>query len=177
MSNTNGSYGYSTPLPAPRTAPPVAVPRLLSLAVGVSLAASGLYLATAVLGFLSGRAALESELRAGVGVDSQDLLTTLAGPAIDAAYGTLKMRAGIIGVLAVVAVLLAFAALRASLVARIALVLTLLVALAVALRTVTDVYPGTGIGTGWAAIALTPVAAVMLFLPAVNRYRSASRSR
>jgi len=178
MSNDYGSYGYTTPLPAPRAAAaPPTPPRLLPLAVGAALAAAALYLVTAVLAFVSGRAAVESAIRVGVGADLQDLVNTVAGPAIDAAYGTIKTRAMIIAFFAVVAVVLALVALRASLVARIVVAVSLLLALAVTARAVTDIFPGAAKGTGWAAVALSLVAVVMLFLPAVNRYATARRAR
>jgi hypothetical protein len=151
---------------------------MLALAVGAALVVAVTTLLTQMLGLAGGRAAVEAELTSRLGDDAvlaAGLVDGLVTAAVDEAYRTIMVRAGIGIFLAVVALVLALLSRGASLVARILLTLTLLVSALLTLVVVADVFPTAGRLVGSLALLLTPVAVVLLFLPPVNRYRTARR--
>jgi hypothetical protein len=120
------------------------------------------------------RAAVEDELGAELGSQVAEL-PALFDAAVAEAQDTLETRAFLgIGVAVVVLVLTAVA-MRGGRVARGFLVAFLALGALLMLRSVTDVFPSTATAVGWVAILLAPVAAVLLFLPGVGRYRAARR--
>jgi hypothetical protein len=168
---------YGNPAPARPAAVAVRRPRLLTVVVGAALLVAVLHLVTAAIGFVSGRAAVQAELESGLDPVAKKLAGTLAAAAVDSAYDTIKARAVVLAVLAVVVAVLALASLRkASMVARICLVVALFVAVGASALAAGDVYPEAGVVTAGLAIVLSLPVAVVLFLPPVNRYRTAGRA-
>ncbi|MFN0283337.1 MAG: hypothetical protein ACKVZ6_15360 [Kineosporiaceae bacterium] len=177
-SAAGGPYlGYPAD-PRPTASGPASVagrPRTLTLALGAALAVAVTTLLTQLLGLATGRAAVEEELTSQLG-DDADLVSGLVTAAVDEAYRTITVRAGIGIFFALVALVLVLLSRGASLVGRILLALTLLVSALLTLVVVADVFPAAGKLVGALALLLTPVAVVLLFLPPVNRYRAARRT-
>jgi hypothetical protein len=163
------------PAPAPAAALPPTRPKVLTLAVTTSLATGLLTLVAQALGLLGGKGAIEDELTTALGADG-DLVGGLVAAAVDEAYRTIQVRAGLGVFLAVVVLVLALASRNASRAARILLAVTLTVSALLTLVVVADVFPTAGVVAGALALLLTPVALVLLFLPPANRYRTARRA-
>lgn len=149
-------------------------PGLLTAAVVASGLSALLVIISQVLSFATGKTVIQDSLRDQLGSAAADLANSLFQAELDDAYGTLKSRAIIGIVLAVIVLLFTMLALRGGIGARITLTIALLLMAGLMIVSVGDVFPSAGKALGTVAIILAPVAIILMFLPAVNAY---SRSR
>ena len=159
----------SLPLPAARTAAP-SRPGVLVAALATSAAVAVLTVVSHLLVLAGGEAAVREAVLAELPADASQF-TSLIDVAVAEARDTLQARAMAGIAVAVVVLLLTAAASRAGRVARAALVLFLLVDALLMLRSVTDLFPSGAQVPGMAAVILAPVAALLLLMPPVGRYR------
>ncbi|MFL6076924.1 MAG: hypothetical protein ACJ73S_26315 [Mycobacteriales bacterium] len=146
-------------LPVESGAP--ARPRTLTGGVMLAALTAALGVLSAVVIFTQGRSFLRGKLPRGALYDA----------IVDDAYSTLKSRAVIGLVLAVLVALFTLLARKAALWARIVLTLVLLSYGGLAVREATDTCPGLAKGVDWLSVVVGLVAIVLLFLPANSRYR------
>jgi hypothetical protein len=155
---------------------PAKKPGLVTASVAVAALSAFLVIISQVISLATGKDLLKDSLRDALGASAADLAGQLFQAELDDAYGTLKSRAilGIIGALLVL--LFAFLARKASIGARVTLALMLLITAGLTIVSVRDIFPSAGKAMGGAAIALSVVAIVLLFLPAVNQYERTRKS-
>jgi uncharacterized membrane protein YbaN (DUF454 family) len=134
-------------------------------AVVLAAATAALGVLSAVVIFTQGKSFLRGQLPRGAVYDAL----------VDDAYSTLKGRAIIGLVLAVLVGLFTLLARKAALWARIVLTLVLLCYGALAWREATDTCPGLAKGLDWLSVAVGVVAIVLMFLPATSAYRKQLR--
>jgi hypothetical protein len=144
-------------------------PVIVTGAVVLAAATAVLGVLSAVVIFTQGRSYLEGQLPGGAAKDP------FAGALIDDAYSTLKGRAIIGLVLAILVGLFTLLSRKAALWARIVLTLMVLGYGALALREATDTCPGLAKGADWLSIAVGAVAVVLMFTPATFAYRQRLR--
>jgi uncharacterized membrane protein YbaN (DUF454 family) len=150
-------------LPVESTRP--ARPVTLTGAVVLTAVTAALGILSAVVIFTQGKSFLRGQLPRGAVYDAL----------VDDAYSTLKGRAIIGLVLAVLVALFALLTRKAALWARIVLTLVLLSYGGLAWREATDTCPGLAKGIDWLSVAVGVVAIVLMFLPATNAYRKQLR--
>ena len=152
------------PGPAPR-------PTLLTFAVAGTFLVVALTVLAHVIALATGRSVIQDELEAEVGANGTALLGLLAQAAIDEGYGVLQSRAILSIVLAVLAAVFGLLALRGSLGVRITLAVVLVTGVAINAVAIGDVFPAASMLSAGLALLLAVIVTVVLFLPAVNRYR------
>ena len=168
-----------TSVPAmPASTAPLAVtaarPRVLLAALAASAASAALTVLAQGMVLAGGPDALRDAVLAELPADAP-AYPSLVDVAVTGAYDTLQARAWTGIVVAVVVLLLTAAAMRAGRAARVALAATLALSVLLMLRSVTDVFPAGAQALGVVAVLLALVAAVLLFLPPVGRYRTTRR--
>ena len=171
---TDPRYPGGYPQPG-APAGPVTRPRELTIGVLLALGAAVLTILAQVLALSGGKDALRDKvLEEFPGLESAGSLLPLA---LDEAYDTIKTRAILGIVVAIVAAGLALASRGASKGVRITLAFFLMAGVALMLRSVTDVFPGAAIAVGVVAMLLAPVAVIVILLPATDKYRAARKAR
>jgi hypothetical protein len=149
-------------------------PAVLTTAVATGLVSCALVVTSQLLGLAGSRAAIQAA------IDRQlspaDAVSGFAVAAADHAYATIANRAHISIGLAVVVALFLVLALQAGISTRVTAVVFMGLTATVTSFSISDVFPGMAIAIGALALLLIPVTTVLLFLPAVGRYRSARRA-
>jgi hypothetical protein len=161
----------STHLTTPITDAP-ARPRVLLAALATSAAVGVLTVVSQGLVLSGGDTAAREAVMDELGSSAAEL-PSLVDLAVSEAQDTLATRAWMGIVVAAAVVGLTVAAARGGRVVRIVLAGFLGVGALLMLRSVTDVFPADAQVAGVVAVALAPLAIVLLFLPQVGRYRAA----
>ena len=149
-------------------------PVALTAALGAGLLASVLVIVSQVLGLMGGRATLQAwrvdQLPAGTDTFTPEMVARL-----NDAFGQLQLRGYVsIGLAVVVAVMIILSR-RGALVARSFAVVFMGLTAVLTVASIWDVFPGVAKAVGGGALGLLPVITVLLFAPAVSRYRSLHR--
>jgi hypothetical protein len=149
-------------------------PVALTAALGAGLLASVLVVASQVLGLIGGRATLEDWMveRLSVGAGAFNPVQVAM---LDDAYGQLQLRAYVSIVVAVVMAVMIVLSVRAGAIARSFSVVFMGVAALGTVISIGDIFPGVAKVVGAGALVLLPVVTLLLFAPAVSRYRSMHR--
>jgi hypothetical protein len=152
-------------------------PGLLTAALTASGAAALLVILSQVLSFAKGKDAIQDSLRDQLGSQAADLANSLFAAELDDAYSTLKSRAVIGIVLAVIVLALTLVARGAAIGARVGLIIALLFMGGLEIVSVGDVFPSAGKAIGTVAIILVPIAIVLCLLPPVNAFGRSRKAR
>lgn len=149
-------------------------------ALTAALAASGLVVLlvfiSQVISLATGKDFLRDKAQEELGVSASTVSSSLFDAVIQDAYDTLKSRAIVGIVLALLVVLFTALAMRAGTGIRVTLAVVLLATAGLMIISVKDVFPAISKATGGLAIALAPIAVILLFLPAVNGYNKARKA-
>ncbi|GAA1041464.1 hypothetical protein GCM10009557_65250 [Virgisporangium ochraceum] len=174
-------HGAPPSLGVPRPAPTRPVTVALSMWGGLTVAL--LSLLGAVFAIVTGRDALRdyalAEARDYLGADADpELLDIALQAALDDAYSTLVIKAGLAAVVALGVLVFAFTVRNAALWARICLTVALVFNMCGGsglLLIDTEVMPGLTVATAAAAPTLSIAVIVLMFLPPTNRYAAARK--
>ena len=149
-------------------------PVALTAALGAGLLASVLVVVSQVLGLMGGRATLQAwrvdQLPAGTDTFTPEMVARL-----NDAFGQLQLRGYVSIGLAVVMAVMIILSRRGALVARSFAVVFMGLTAVLTVASIWDVFPGVAKAVGGGALGLLPVITVLLFAPAVSRYRSLHR--
>jgi hypothetical protein len=151
-------------------------PGVLTSAVAASVLAALLVIVSQIMSIATGESLIQDALREQAGSAAADLANSVFQAEIADAYSTLQSRAILGIVFASLVLLFAALALRGGLGARITLAVVLVLMAGVTIISVGDIFPAFGKAAGTVAILLAPVAIVLLFLPAANRYSRARKA-
>jgi hypothetical protein len=152
-------------------------PGTLFAAFVASELAAMLVIVSQVLSLAKGKDAIQDSLRDQLGSNAASLANSLFAAELDDAYSTLKSRAVVGIVLAVIVLACTLLVLRGGLGGRITVTVALLLMAGLEIISVGDVFPSAGKALGTVAIILAPVAIVLMFLPASNAFGRSRKSR